>query len=102
MDHLKNGLELKRLDERDIPDLVALSASIGWDYTAEELRTVFASGLVYGHRSADGILASSAAIIPYGDQLASIGTVMVNPDFLRLGLGKAVTQACIDAVPSSM
>jgi predicted GNAT family N-acyltransferase len=92
-------LTLKRLDERDIPDLLVLSASIGWDYTDVELRTVFASAHVYGHRSAEGILASSAAIFPYGGSLASIGMVMVNPNFRRLGLGKAVTQMCIDAVP---
>lgn len=94
-------LILQRLDERAIPELVALSTAIGWDYNETELRTVFASGLVFGHRCADGILASSAAIFPYGEHLASIGTVMVNPNFRRLGLGKAVTQRCISEIASA-
>lgn len=93
---------IERLSERDIPELIALSNSLGWDYSTPELRTILASGVAFGHRSAAGELVSSAAIFPYGETLASIGMVMVHPDYRRRGLGQAVTGQVIKSVPDGM
>ncbi|WP_044899459.1 hypothetical protein [Brevibacillus sp. LEMMJ03] len=40
---------LQRFTHADIPGLVALSASVGWDYDERDIRTVMAAGRVFGH-----------------------------------------------------
>lgn len=94
--------KLVTLDERDIPGLIALSASIGWDYDKEEIHTVMSSGKVYGHKNEEGEIVSSAAIIPYGLSVASIGMVIVHRDYRGKGLGRKVTQKCLDSVSCKM
>ena len=89
---------LVTLEEWDIPGLIALSASIGWDYDKYEINTVMSSGKVYGHKTKEGKIVSSAAIIPYGSCLASIGMVIVHQDYRGKGLGRKVTQKCLDSV----
>jgi N-acetylglutamate synthase-like GNAT family acetyltransferase len=91
--------QLESLDETDIPQLINLSDSVGWDYDEHEIRTILSSGLIFGHINEDGQIISSAAIIPYDTKVASIGMVIVHKDYRGYGLGKIVTQACIDAVP---
>ncbi|MFZ4201033.1 GNAT family N-acetyltransferase [Lysinibacillus sp. NPDC056220] len=95
-----NKIELKlvEFDKYDVLGLVELSTSVGWDYDEYEVRTVMASGKIYGHKNTVGKIVSSAAIIPYDTNLASIGMVIVNEDYRGLGLGKKATQKCIDNV----
>lgn len=94
----KTALELVELDQYDILGLIELSASVGWDYDEYEIRTVMSSGKIFGHKNTTGKIVSSAAIIPYDTNLASIGMVIVNKEYRGLGLGKKVTQKCIDSV----
>ena len=96
--HTDNRVELEQFDKNDILGLRDLSASVGWDYDEQEINTVITSGKIYGHKNAEGKIVSSAAIIPYDTDLASIGMVIVNKDYRGLGLGKKVTQKCIDSV----
>lgn len=95
-----NKIELKlvEFDKYDVLGLVELSTSVGWDYDEYEVRTAMASGKIYGHKNTVGKIVSSAAIIPYDTNLASIGMVIVNEDYRGLGLGKKATQKCIDSV----
>ncbi|MGG0390536.1 GNAT family N-acetyltransferase [Priestia megaterium] len=92
------SIALKRLNNSNIEDLVDLSKLIGWDYNCEEVQTVLESGRIYGHVNEEGKLLSSAAIINYKENLSSIGMVIVNPNYRGLGLGKAVTEACIHSI----
>ncbi|MFB5089274.1 GNAT family N-acetyltransferase [Psychrobacillus sp. PGGUH221] len=94
----KSVLELMQFDEYDVLELIELSASVGWDYDEHEIRTVMSSGKIFGHKNAVGKIVSSAAIIPYDTDLASIGMVIVNKEYRGLGLGKKATQKCIDSV----
>lgn len=95
----KSELLLENLTEKDIPALIRLTKSAGWDYNLEELSTIFSTGKVYGHRSQLGEVISAAAIILYdNDSLASIGMVLVNQEYRGLGLGKEVTKICMDSV----
>jgi predicted GNAT family N-acyltransferase len=94
----KTILELVQLDIYDVPGLIRLSASVGWDYDEKEIGTVLSSGKIFGHKNAEGDIVSSAAIIPYDNLLASIGMVIVNKEFRGLGLGKEVTRKCIESV----
>ncbi|MFJ3390765.1 GNAT family N-acetyltransferase [Lysinibacillus sp. NPDC086135] len=91
-------LQLVLFDANDIPGLIDLSDSVGWDYDESEIRTVMMSGKIFGHKNAEGNIVSSAAIITYDTNLASIGMVIVHENYRGLGLGKLVTQKCIESV----
>jgi ribosomal protein S18 acetylase RimI-like enzyme len=91
-------VNLVTLSFEDIPKLISLSASVGWDYDEHEIRTIMKSGKIYGHKNKEGKIISSAAIIPYDTSLASLGMVIVHEEYRGMGLGKIVTQACIDTV----
>jgi hypothetical protein len=98
----KTILELVQFDKYDVPGLIELSASVGWDYDEYEIGTVMSSGKIFGHKTAEGKIVSSAAIIPYDTNLASIGMVIVNKEFRGLRLGKDATQKCIDFASSDI
>lgn len=101
MDASMNILQLVEFNEEDIPGLINLSASVGWDYDEDEIRTVISSGQIVGHKTATGKIVSSAAIVLYDTYLASIGMVIVHPTFRGLGLGKEATQKCIDVASNA-
>ncbi|MBO8177629.1 MAG: GNAT family N-acetyltransferase [Bacillus sp. (in: Bacteria)] len=92
--------QMHRLNKKDTPELIALSASVDWDYDEQEINTIMSVGIVYGHKNEQGDIISSAAIIPYDNKLASIGMVIVNENYRGNGLGKELTQACINSVPN--
>lgn len=91
-------LQLVLFNANDIPGLIDLSDSVGWDYDEYEIRTVMISGKIFGHKNAEGKIVSSAAILTYDTNLASIGMVIVHENYRGLGLGKLVTQKCIESV----
>lgn len=93
-------LRLMEFDTSDIPGIIDLSISVNWDYDEYEIGTVMSSGKIFGFKNAEGKIVSSAAIIPYENNLASIGMVIVHNDYRGLGLGKQATQQCIDFVSS--
>jgi len=93
-----NPLQLVLFDANDIPGLIALSDSVGWDYDEFEITTVMLSGKIFGHKNAEGKIVSSAAVTTYERNLASIGMVIVHENYRGLGLGKLATQKCIDSV----
>ncbi len=93
---------MSKLSERDISGLIQLSASVGWDYDEQEIRTVMSAGTVYGHKNEQGTIISSAAMISYAEKLASIGMVIVNDSYRGHGLGKELTEACIRSVPDDV
>ncbi|KAA0547223.1 GNAT family N-acetyltransferase [Bacillus sp. BGMRC 2118] len=92
-------LRLVEFDKHDIPGIVDLSTSVNWDYDEYEIGTVMASGKIFGHKNKEGKIVSSAAVIPYDHNLASIGMVIVHRDFRGFGLGREAAQKCIDYVP---
>ncbi|GIN90081.1 acetyltransferase [Siminovitchia terrae] len=98
----QTGFLLDKLSMQDIPELIDLSASIGWDYDTPEINTIMSVGTIYGHRTEQGDIISSAAIIPYDNKLASIGMVIVNEKYRGYGLGKELTQACINSVSNEV
>ncbi|MGP1908361.1 GNAT family N-acetyltransferase [Metabacillus sp. JX24] len=91
-------LHLVQFEQQDIPDLIDLSQSVGWDYDEREIGTVISSGTIFGHKNSKGKIVSSAAIIPGA---ASIGMVIVDEMHRGMGLGKEATQKCIDSVPET-
>ena len=92
------NFELTLFTSSDIQGLIELSASVGWDYDAYEIETIMAAGRIVGHKNMEGKIVSCAAIIPYDTNVASIGMVIVHEQCRGFGLGRIVTQACIDSV----
>lgn len=90
--------QMYKFSKEDIPGLINLSTSVGWDYDEDEINTIMSVGTVYGHKTEQDKIISSAAIIPYGNNLASIGMVIVHENYRGYGLGKELTQACIHSV----
>ncbi|EJR24035.1 GNAT family N-acetyltransferase [Bacillus cereus] len=91
-------MRVERLRKEKIEDIVALSSYIGWDYNREEIETIFSSGIVYGVWNEREELIASAAIILYEEKLASIGMVIVHPNYKGRGIGKTITNACMKSV----
>ncbi|MBK5448485.1 GNAT family N-acetyltransferase [Bacillus sp. TH22] len=91
-------IRVERLRKEKIGDIVALSSYIGWDYNTEEIETIFNSGIVYGVWNERKELIASAAIILYGEALASVGMVIVHPDYKGRGIGKIITDSCVKSV----
>lgn len=98
----KSTLTLVQFDQEDVPGLIELSKSVGWDYDELEIGTVMSAGSVFGHKNAQGTIVSSAAIIPYEAMVASIGMVIVNKEYRGLGLGKEATQRCINSLTEAI
>ncbi|EJQ72576.1 MULTISPECIES: GNAT family N-acetyltransferase [Bacillus] len=91
-------IRVERLRKGRIEDIVALSSHIGWDYKREEIEMILNTGIVYGVVNEREELIASAAIILYGERLASIGMVIVHPDYKRRGIGKIITDLCVKSV----
>lgn len=89
------NLTLKKFDENDIPQLINLSNSVGWDYCEAEIQTILCSGNIYGHINENNDIISSGAIITYDQKISSIGMVIVDNKYRSRGLGREVVDACI-------
>ena len=94
-----SDLTLVRLGEADIPASTELTRRAGWRFTDADVAPMVAGGRFFGHRAADGDLASSAALFPYGDAMATVGMVIVSPDWQRRGLGRTLTERCLAEWP---
>lgn len=90
-------VKLERLSHEDIPFLLKLSESVGWDYDEQEVESIMSSGVFYGHRTSKGDLVSCGSVIQYDSNLASVGMIIVSPDFRRMGLGMEVTEKCVSS-----
>lgn len=78
-------IRVDRLREEEIGDIVALSSYIGWDYSREEIETIFNAGIVYGvWNERKKLIASGNNII--WEKVASIGMVIVHPDYKGRGI----------------
>jgi hypothetical protein len=59
-------MKIEQLKYDDIPSIIGLSASVGWDYTYEEAQVFLAAGKVFGHRESNGRIVSCAGVFAYG------------------------------------
>jgi GNAT superfamily N-acetyltransferase len=92
---MRQDLELGILTAADRDALQQLATSVGWSFTSGQVNMFISPvGTVFGHRLGDRLI-SSAGIYIYGSRLASLGIVIVRPDFQRRGLGKSIVQHCL-------
>jgi len=95
-------LTMQQLNKSHKNDLLSLATIVGWDYDLEEIQTLLYSGTIFGHITLEKKVISCAAIIPYGSKLASIGMVIVHPNYRGRGLAKKLLLQCMNQVPKNM
>ena len=88
---------IERFGASDAHALQALTQAVGWPHTLADWQDFLALGAVIGHRDANGVPHTCSGLYQYGSVLSSIGVVVVRPEWRGRGLGRAVTQRCIDA-----
>ncbi|WP_274425287.1 GNAT family N-acetyltransferase [Chelativorans sp. YIM 93263] len=85
------------LNPAHLPDLMALSREAGWNQCEEDWRLFLSEGAVFGIVDA-GRVVGSAAIMPYGKDLAWIGMVLVLKSHRRRGIATRLLKACLDEI----
>lgn len=100
---METTFDLQPLTEQNIPELIALHHSVGWnsapDFLPLQMKLFLAVGKLFGHRD-QGKLITCAGVYVYDRQLASIGPVIVNPAYQRQGLGQQLMERCLEECPS--
>ena len=90
-----DGFDIVRLDETALDGALALSEEAGWNQAADDWRIFFRSGVVYGLREGDQIVATGA-ILPYAG-FGWISMVLTTKSARGRGIGTAILkQACAD------
>jgi predicted GNAT family N-acyltransferase len=95
-------ITMQQLNKSHMNDLLSLATIVGWDYDLEEIQTLLVSGTMFGHITLEKKVVSCAAIIPYGAKLASIGMVIVHPNYRGRGLAKVLLIHCMNQLPRNM
>ena len=90
-------MQARPLTEADLPRAVALSTLVGWNQTAADWRAFLEGGAV---RALDDdhpdCLAATAAVLPFGRDLAWISMVLVRPDRRREGLATRLMRWAVE------
>ncbi len=86
----------------DLPRAAALSARIGWNQVQPDWRLFLQQGAVsvLDDGAAD-CLAATAAVLPFGEDLAWISMVLVRPDRRRQGLATSMMRWAVEALPGT-
>lgn len=88
-------LDIERLDESEVPAMLALSAEAGWNQTEDDWRIFLQQGRVFACRGeTGGRPVATAAILPYGN-FAWISMVLVTASWRQKGLGTHLLRHCI-------
>jgi len=86
--------QFRRLTEGHIAECMALSAEAGWNQEAEDWALFLRHGIVLGLRANGGVTVATGAILPYPDDFAWIGMVLVTAPRRRQRIGTNMLEAC--------
>lgn len=93
--------ELIELHEEHTSGLLRLCRQAGWpDYGEQELALLVQQGRFFGYQNVRGDIISCIGLFLFG-RLASIGLVIVDKEYKRLGLGRRMVNACISKTDES-
>ncbi|WP_458792747.1 GNAT family N-acetyltransferase [Yoonia sp. MH D7] len=81
----------------DIGDLMELSIEAAWNQTAKDWQLFLGRGAVFGIVE-DGVLSASAAIMPYGTEVAWISMVLTRKSRRGCGLGTRLLKHCLSQI----
>lgn len=88
---------IRLLGEADVSAALELSGEANWNQTASDWMLFIRNGAVYGLEH-DGVLAATAAIMPYGDDRGWIGMVLTLKAHRGKGFGTAMLKHCLAAL----
>ncbi|WP_144028837.1 GNAT family N-acetyltransferase [Paenibacillus tyrfis] len=91
---MKEPYALESMNAGDGAHLLALTRSVGWNFSAKQPNLYLRTGPVYGHRYGEKWV-SCAGFYAYGQELASIGHLIVDPAYQGKGLGKRLMLHCL-------
>ncbi|HEV7266961.1 MAG TPA: GNAT family N-acetyltransferase [Falsiroseomonas sp.] len=95
-------MQTRPLTEADLPRAVALSAAVGWNQNEADWRVFLRDGATRAMDDGDpAILAATAAVLPFGPDLAWISMVLVRPELRRRGLATGLMQWAVDEVAAT-
>jgi GNAT superfamily N-acetyltransferase len=86
--------QFRRLTEDHIAECMALSAEAGWNQEAEDWALFLRHGIVLGLRANGGVTVATGAVLPYPDDFAWIGMVLVTAPRRRQRIGTSMLEAC--------
>src|SRR3569832_1546282 len=92
-----NAIEIRSLFESDIPAAMQLKEAAGWNQTEEDWRRLLwlePNGCFAAVK--DGRLVGTTTTTTYGDELAWIGMVLVDPQQRRQGIATQLLNVAID------
>ncbi len=90
-------MEIRQLDERDIPRAMRLKELARWNQTESDWRRLLRlepRGCFCA--SADGRLVGTTTTTAYGDELAWVGMVLVDPEYRRRGVATRLMREALD------
>lgn len=91
---------IRPLGEADLDAACALSAAAGWNQTIADWRMFLRDGRAWGIE-ADGVLAASAAVLPFGPEVAWVSMVLTLPDHRGRGYATALMAHALAALAAS-
>jgi GNAT superfamily N-acetyltransferase len=91
---------IRALTEADLDAAFALSTAAGWNQTIADWRVFLRDGRAWGIE-ADGMLASSAAVLPFGRKVAWVSMVLTLPDQRGRGYATALMARALAALDAS-
>jgi GNAT superfamily N-acetyltransferase len=83
------------LSDKHLPGCLALSRSASWNQNEADWRVMLAIGRGWGLTLADGTLAASTLILPYGGTFAWVSMVLVLPEHRRKGYASLLLQKAL-------
>ena len=91
---------IRPLTEADLDAAFALSTAAGWNQTIADWRHFLRDGSAWGIE-ADGVLAASAAVLPFGPNVAWVSMVLTLPDQRGRGYATALMAHALAALTAS-
>jgi GNAT superfamily N-acetyltransferase len=85
MENTDNAVHEHELGEQHLAGALALSRAANWNQNEADWRMMLRLGKGWGLSCADGTLAASIVVLPYGDAFAWMSMVLVSPQHRRLG-----------------
>jgi GNAT superfamily N-acetyltransferase len=91
-------LPLALMSESEMAGCMALSAEAGWNQTPEDWALFMRHGTVFGLADGCGAPVATGAILPFSDQFAWIGMVLVTASRRRERIGTGMLETCCAAL----
>ena len=84
-----------QLQEKHLPGCLALSKSANWNQNEADWRLMLTLGRGWGVMLADGTLAASTLVLPYGGKFAWVSMVLVLPEQRRKGFATQLLRTAL-------